>query len=232
MSSKSGNDGSYIAYRHVRYRNGQEYRRGRRAEPRGGRAEPASCRRIAQRHRDAQGSRRIFSNVIALTSPDQRYDSVFLSNYALLNLYDALARVPGVGTCGSSARATTACASGSTRSAWHASGVTATDIAAVVHEQNVVAPAGSLGRRRCPQGQQMQVRGLRARVGSREVTEFENIILRASSNGQVVRLRDVARVELAAADYRIAAFKDADPARAASAFSCSRTPTRSMLPRP
>src|SRR5204863_559890 len=81
-------------------------------------------------------------------------------------------------------------------------GVTASDIAAVIREQNVVAPAGSIGLPPVPQGQQMQYTVF---VKGRLTTaaEFENIILREAGNGQVVRLRDVARVELAAADYSI-----------------------------
>jgi HAE1 family hydrophobic/amphiphilic exporter-1/multidrug efflux pump len=90
-------------------------------------------------------------------------------------------------------------------------GVTATDIANVVREQNVVAPAGSLGLPPVPQGQQMQytvfVKGRLANAA-----EFENIILREAGNGQVVRLKDVARVELAAADYSISGANDDLPA--------------------
>src|SRR4249919_2431765 len=90
-------------------------------------------------------------------------------------------------------------------------GVTATDIANVVREQNVVAPAGSIGLSPVPQGQQMQytvfVKGRLAEVG-----EFENIVIRESGNGQVVRLKEVARVELAAADYSINGATDDIPA--------------------
>src|SRR5215470_14859489 len=90
-------------------------------------------------------------------------------------------------------------------------GVTATDVASVVREQNVVAPAGSLGLPPVPAGQQMQytvfVKGRLANSA-----EFENIILREAGNGQVVRLRDVARVELAAADYSISGANDDIPA--------------------
>ena len=90
-------------------------------------------------------------------------------------------------------------------------GVTATDIANVVREQNVVAPAGGLGLPPAPAGQQMQytvfVKGRLATAG-----EFENIVIREAGNGQVVRLKDVARVELAAADYSISGATDDIPA--------------------
>ena len=90
-------------------------------------------------------------------------------------------------------------------------GVTASDIANVVREQNVIAPVGSLGLPPVPQGQQMQYTVLvKGRLA--DVSEFENIVLREAGNGLVVRLKDVARVELSAADYTINASKDGTPA--------------------
>src|SRR6266550_4114465 len=81
----------------------------------------------------------------------------------------------------------------------------------VIREQNVVVPAGGLGLPPIPQGQQMQytvfVKGRLAAA-----TEFENIVIREAGNGQVVHLKDVARVELAAADYSISGAEDDIPA--------------------
>jgi len=152
-----------------------------------------------------------FLEVIALTSPDRRYDAVFLSNYALLNLYDALARVPGVGQVRIFGARDYSMRIWLDPERMARLGVTATDIANVVREQNVIAPAGSLGQPPVPPGQQMQYTVfVKGRLT--EVTEFENIILRESGNGQVVRLRDVARAELGAADYGISAFNDDHPA--------------------
>ena len=152
-----------------------------------------------------------FLEVIALTSPERRYDGVFLSNYALLNLYDALGRVPGVGQVRIFGARDYSMRIWLNPERMARLGVTASDIAAVIREQNVVAPAGSLGLPPVPQGQQMQytvfVKGRLANAA-----EFENIILREAGNGQVVRLRDVARVELAAADYSIYGANDDIPA--------------------
>jgi len=151
-----------------------------------------------------------FLAVLALTSPDRRYDAVFLSNYALLNLYDALARIPGVGQVRIFGARDYSMRIWLDPERMARLGVTASDIASVVREQNVIAPAGSLGQPPVPHGQQMQytvfVKGRLA-----EVSEFENIILRESGHGQVVRLKDVARIELGAADYGIAGFVDEDP---------------------
>ena len=152
-----------------------------------------------------------FLEVVALTSPERRYDGVFLSNYALLNLYDALGRVPGVGQVRIFGARDYSMRIWLNPERMARLGVTASDIAAVIREQNVVAPAGSLGLPPVPQGQQMQYTVfVKGRLTS--AAEFENIILREAGNGQVVRLRDVARVELAAADYSIYGANDDIPA--------------------
>ena len=152
-----------------------------------------------------------FLEVIALTSPERRYDGVFLSNYALLNLYDALGRVPGVGQVRIFGARDYSMRIWLNPERMARLGVTASDIANVVREQNVVAPAGGLGLPPIPQGQQVQYTVfVKGRLGS--AAEFENIVLREAGNGQVVRLKDVARVELAAADYSISGANDDIPA--------------------
>ena len=152
-----------------------------------------------------------FLELIALTSPERRYDAVFLSNYALLNLYDALGRVPGVGQVRIFGQRDYSMRIWLDPERMARLGVTASDIARVINEQNVVVPAGALGLPPVPQGLQMQytvfVKGRLAAVG-----EFESIVIREAGNGQVVRLKDVARVELAAADYSINGANDGVPA--------------------
>ena len=152
-----------------------------------------------------------FLEVIALTSPENDYDATFLSNYALLNIYDALNRVPGVGQVRIFGARDYSMRMWLDPERMARLGVTASDIASIVREQNVVAPAGSLGLPPAPAGQQMQytvfVKGRLAAVD-----EFENMVIRESGNGQVVRLKDVARVELAAADYTISGAQDDMPA--------------------
>jgi HAE1 family hydrophobic/amphiphilic exporter-1/multidrug efflux pump len=152
-----------------------------------------------------------FLELIALTSPERRYDAVFLSNYALLNLYDALGRVPGVGQVRIFGQRDYSMRIWLDPERMARLGVTASDIARVVNEQNVVVPAGALGLPPVPQGLQMQytvfVKGRLAAVG-----EFESIVIREAGNGQVVRLKDVARIELAAADYSINGANDGVPA--------------------
>src|SRR5258707_10102868 len=96
-------------------------------------------------------------------------------------------------------------------------GVPAVAVASVTREQSAGAPAGSIGVPPVPLGQQMQytvfVKGRLAEVG-----EFENVVIRETGNGQVIRLKDLARVELGAADYSIYATNDDVPAVALGIF--------------
>ncbi|HSU76709.1 MAG TPA: efflux RND transporter permease subunit, partial [Burkholderiales bacterium] len=149
--------------------------------------------------------------------PERRYDTVFLSNYALLNLYDALGRVKGVGQVRIFGARDYSMRIWLDPEKMAHRGVTAIDCANIVREQNVIAPAGAIGVPPVPSGQQLQytvfVKGRLA-----ETTEFENIVIREAGNGQVVRLKDVARIELGAADYSIYVAEDDDPAVAIGIF--------------
>ncbi len=151
-----------------------------------------------------------FLEVLALYSPDRRYDAVFLSNYATLNIVDALARVKGVGF------ARVFGARDYSMRIWldpekmARAGVTANDITRVVQEQNVVAPAGRLGVPPAPTGQQWQYTvTVQGRLES--VAQYENIVVRAAPNGNITRLKDIARIELAALDYTISVDEDGKP---------------------
>ncbi len=137
---------------------------------------------------------------VAIGSDDPRYDYLFLSNYATLHVYDALARVPGVG------QVLVLGARDYGMRIWLDPGkmarlsVTTQDISNVLTEQNVVAPAGSVGAEPAPPGQQMQYTvSLHGRLAS--IEEYGNIVVRTGSDGAIVRLKDIARIELAATDY-------------------------------
>jgi len=149
--------------------------------------------------------------VIALTSPSGRFDATFLSNYVLLNLYDALGRVPGVGQIRIFGQRDYSMRIWLNPDKMARLGVTASDISKVINEQNVVVPAGALGLPPVPTGQQMQytvfVKGRLSKV-----SEYEDLIIREAPNGQVIRLKDAARVELAAANYSVSGSVDDMPA--------------------
>jgi len=210
MSSKSGNDGSYsltVTFEIGTDKNIDQIE----VQNRVAIAQPQLPPDVIRNGITVRKATSDFLEVITLISPERRYDTVFLSNYALLNLYDALGRVKGVGQVRIFGARDYSMRIWLDPERMGRLGVTATDISNIVREQNVVAPAGAVGLPPVPQGQQMQytafVKGRLAEVG-----EFENIVVREAGNGQVVRLKDVARIELAAADYSIFAAEDDNPA--------------------
>ncbi len=151
-----------------------------------------------------------FLEVIALTSPDGRFDTTFMSNYSLLNLQDTLSRIPGVGLVRIFGARDYSMRIWLDPEKMARLGVTASDIQRVVQEQNVVAPAGRIGVPPVPKGQQMQYA---ATVQGRltNVSQYNNMIIRAAPDGQIVHLSDVARIELGGADYSINVQEDGLP---------------------
>ncbi len=138
--------------------------------------------------------------VVALSSTDPKHDTVFLSNYALLRILDSIKRLPGVGD---------AIIFGGQNYSMRLIldpvrmaqlNLTPTEIATVVREQNRDFPSGRIGREPTPNGTEMTIPVItRGRMS--EVKEFEDMIVRAYPDGSMVRLRDVARVELGAQSY-------------------------------
>ncbi len=151
-----------------------------------------------------------FLEVLALTSPDGRFDTTFMSNYALLNLQDTLSRIPGVGFVRIFGARDYSMRIWLDPDRMARLGVTASDIQHVIQEQNVVAPAGRIGVPPIPRGQQMQYS---ARVQGRlsDASQYADMIVRAAPQGRVVRLKDVARIELGGADYGINVQEDGVP---------------------
>lgn len=138
--------------------------------------------------------------VIALTSPNGAYDTVFISNYALLNVIDELKRVPGVGD------AALFGAQNYSMRVWLRPDqlaqyeLTPQDVANAIQEQNRQFAAGSFGAEPTNADLAFTYRvTTQGRLDS--VEQFENIILRANPTGGMLRLKDVARVELGAQDY-------------------------------
>ncbi len=148
--------------------------------------------------------------LIGLSSPDNRYDVNFLTNYAIINLQDELTRVPGV------ARIQVFGGQYALR-VWvnpdqlAKLGVTATDVINAIQVQNNVNPAGQIGGEPVPNGQQFTYT---VRTQGRLVTpeEFGNIVIRANPDGSVLHLRDVARVELGTQTYNLTARYNNAPA--------------------
>ncbi|MGY6564540.1 MAG: efflux RND transporter permease subunit [Halomonadaceae bacterium] len=152
-----------------------------------------------------------------LISPDGRYDSTYLRNYAALHVRDELARLEGVG------QAMLFGAGDYAMRVWidpdraAARGLTAGDIIAAIREQNVQVSAGQLGAPPTPQSSDFLVSiNAQGRLTTEE--EFGNIVVRAGSGGQITYLSDVARVELGAAEYSLRALLDNQQAVAIGIF--------------
>ncbi|MDQ4146505.1 MAG: efflux RND transporter permease subunit, partial [Pseudomonadota bacterium] len=137
---------------------------------------------------------------INLYSPNERYDSLFVSNYANLNLRDSIARLNGVGDVGVFGAGVYSMRIWMNPNQMTALGITAQDVISAIEQQNVQAPAGQIGAPPIGAEQQQQLTVL-ARGRLADVQAFANIIIRTNREGAVVRLGDVAQVELGAQTY-------------------------------
>lgn len=138
--------------------------------------------------------------VIMLTSTDPRHETVFLSNYALLRVLDNVKRIPGVGDAiiFGAQNYSMRLILNPVRMAQL--DITPTEVVAVVREQNRDFPAGRIGREPTPKGTELTIPVITQGRMS-EVKEFEDMIVRAYPDGSMVRMRDIARVELGAQSY-------------------------------
>ena len=155
--------------------------------------------------------------VIHLISPDERYDSLFLGNYAVLNIRDQLKRVDGVGDTRVFGSDEYAMRVWMDPDKLAARGLTASDVVAAIRTQNVQVAAGSVGQ---PPGTASSAFQLTVTSQSRlrSVEEFNNIIIRTESDGSMVRLGDVARLDLGAASYALRSKLDGQDAVAIPIF--------------
>jgi multidrug efflux pump len=134
---------------------------------------------------------------MSLNSVDGRYDQLYLSNYALIQLRDELLRVEGVADILLFGQQDYSMRIWVDPDRLAARGLNASDVALALREQNVQVASGTIGQQHLRKGQQTQVT-LNTLGRLSEVEQFENIILRATPDGRVLRLKDVARVELGA----------------------------------
>ncbi len=139
--------------------------------------------------------------IVSLFSPTDAYDALFLANYANINMVDALYRVPGVGEVRIFGAGDYAMRIWVQPDRLAALGLTVPDLAQAVRQQSAVNPSGQVGARPGPPGQEMTYT-VRASGRLQTEEEFGAIVLRSDPNGSVVRMRDVARVELGALNYQ------------------------------
>ncbi|WP_285425366.1 MULTISPECIES: efflux RND transporter permease subunit [unclassified Pseudomonas] len=155
--------------------------------------------------------------VVHLTSPDQRYDMLYLSNYAVLNIKDELARLNGVGDVQLFGMGDYSLRVWLDPNKTASRNITATDVVNAIREQNRQVAAGQLGAPPSPSATSFQMSiNTQGRLVSEE--EFENIIVRAGENGEITRVRDIARVELGSSQYALRSLLNNQPAVAIPIF--------------
>ncbi|HWJ06008.1 MAG TPA: efflux RND transporter permease subunit, partial [Steroidobacteraceae bacterium] len=140
--------------------------------------------------------------VVHLISPDGRYDSLYLRNYATLKIKDELARLPGVGEAGLFGSGDYAMRVWLDPDKVAARGLTAGDVVRAIREQNVQVSAGQLGAEPTPNGSDFLV-SINAQGRLQTQEEFGQIVIESGRAGEIVRLADVARLELGAGDYTL-----------------------------
>src|SRR5579863_4388341 len=150
---------------------------------------------------------------IALVSPDSRFDSLFLSNYAVINVQNELARLKGVGSVTIFGAGQYAMRIWMNPDLLQTRGLTPQDVINAIQAQSQQVTAGQVGAPPAPNGQDFQYTlDIKGRLD--EVAEFEDIVVKAASanGGQITRIRDIGRVELGAQTYSQSFNLDGRPA--------------------
>ncbi len=155
--------------------------------------------------------------VVHVSSPSGRYDGLYLSNFATLNVRDDLARLPGVGNAQVFGAGNYAMRVWIDPDRAAQRGLTALDVVGAIREQNIQVSAGAIGASPQPAGKSVQyLVNARGRLETPE--EFGDIVLSSSAEGAPVRLKDVARVELGASNYALNSMLDNSDAAAVVIF--------------
>lgn len=157
--------------------------------------------------------------VVHLSSPDDRYDMLYLSNYALLNVKDELARINGVGNVELFGAGDYSMRIWLDPNKVAALGLSPAQITAAIREQNQQAAAGSLGAQPSAEAEFQLLINVKGRLSTEE--EFGNIIIKVGDNGEISYLKDVARIELGASTYALRSLLNNKDAVAIPIFQAS-----------
>jgi multidrug efflux pump len=159
----------------------------------------------------------VFLMVVHLVSTDGKYDTLYLRNYMRLHVKDELARLPGVGEAQIFGGGDYAMRIWLDPDKVASRGLTAGDVVRAVREQNIQVSAGQLGAEPMPGGSDfLTLINAKGRLSTAE--EFGDIVLKSGADGEIVRLADVARLELDAGDYTLRARLDGKEAAAIGIF--------------
>ncbi|WP_237063540.1 efflux RND transporter permease subunit [Microbulbifer zhoushanensis] len=154
---------------------------------------------------------------VHLISPDNSLDATYIRNYAVLNIRDELARIPGVGQAGVFGSGDYAMRIWVDPQKAASVGVTAADIVAAVREQNVQVSAGQLGAPPMPMDSDFLI-SINAQGRLESAAEFGNVVLKTGDDGQMTLLSDVARIELASSQDSLRALLNGQQAVAIPIF--------------
>ena len=155
--------------------------------------------------------------VVHLFSPDNRYDETYIRNYAVLQVKDTLARIPGMGDVQLFGSGDYSMRVWLDPDKVAARNITASDVVAALREQNVQVAAGTLGQQPAPRDASFQL-SINARGRLVDEAEFGQVIVKTSPDGANVRLSDVARIELGANQYALRSLLDNKAAVAIPVF--------------
>jgi len=149
--------------------------------------------------------------LFTLYSPKGTYDQLFLSNYAYVNINDPMTRVPGIGQVSIFGAAEYAIRFWVRPDVLAKLDITVNEIVNAIQTQNTVNPAGQVGGDPVPAGQEFTyIVTAQGRLAS--VEDFENVVVKANPDGSLVRVKDVARVELGAQTYNMRGRLNGQPA--------------------
>ncbi|MAR56834.1 MAG: multidrug efflux RND transporter permease subunit [Rickettsiales bacterium] len=163
--------------------------------------------------------------VVHLTSPNERYDMLYLRNYATLNIKDQLAKIQGVGEVRLFGSGDYAMRIWLNPDRIAERGMTATEVVEAIRRQNIQVSAGVIGGPPYDSGTEMELPvNAQGRLTTPE--EFENIIIKRDANGVITRLKDVARAQLDAQSYSLRSMLNNEPAVAIPIF---QTPDANAL---
>ncbi|WLQ13152.1 efflux RND transporter permease subunit [Hahella aquimaris] len=155
--------------------------------------------------------------VVHMVSPDNRYDTLYLANYATLNVKDALSRIEGVGAVRVFGAGDYSLRIWLDPEKVAALNLTTSDVLQAIREQNRAVAAGTLAAPPSPSASDFQLLiNVKGRLES--IEEFENIIVRVGPNGEMTRLKDVGRVELGSSTYALRSLLNNKPAAALPIF--------------
>ena len=154
---------------------------------------------------------------MCLTSPDGRYDDLFLSNYATLRVKDELARLEGVGDVFTFGLGDYSMRIWLDPEKLKARNLTTNDVVAALREQNVQVAAGQIGQPPAPPGQDFQYTvSTLGRLA--DVEQFEDVIVKTAQSGRITRVKDLARVELGSQGYDLSGQLNGQPNAALGIF--------------